>query len=518
VVLSAQAVRGALIFRMSAADGPRCCDSAAPLQVTDPTLCARLAATAGQLYASLAACVQDGGEQRELVETTLSGTACVWVGSGFAFSAVSALGAGRDGSQPTPVPQPADASSSSSSSPSKPTSGGGTGEGMPSVQAGAGADADAFAATLQQEQLLWLVPALLLQQHPAAVTTLQAAGVAPAWSFAAFAVALAVVGERAAGGPLSQQQLSVVLRLADAAANALVAAAGSSRQLQQPGVMAAVANLLVAAAGGRPVTAAGGPDVLLLPDADSVMAPPGDLHFNDASWLEAEGLRLACADLSQATAEALGVRSMRWQHQVGQQLTSSISCPSVDAAVAAAAAVLATSSTTTQPAAAAGADSHNLAAAGPAAAPASLLGRPAAEGPLLAVLMSILRWADQHCAAGTARIGRHSSSSSSSGGSLQLDLSFSVVLDERQHGTQSLLHPGLAKLQGGFVRGRGWALCHADCGSHNRTHMQAWPLLFAGAGALSRPGCVRRGARHQRPVQQPARAAAYSGQPCWQRD
>lgn len=49
----------------------------------------------------------------------------------------------------------------------------------------------------------------------------------------------------------------------------------------------------------------------MLPDAAGVMAPAGQLYFNDAAWLGSDGARLAHEGLSHAAAEALGVRSMR---------------------------------------------------------------------------------------------------------------------------------------------------------------------------------------------------------------
>jgi hypothetical protein len=166
----------------------------------------------------------------------------------------------------------------------------------------------------QEQQLLWVVPQELLLQHPAVADTLQAIGVRQQLGFAAYAIALAVLAERAAGQPLQQLQLELALSLADSAAHARLSGSSSIRQLQQPSALAAASALqaaTAAAVGSSSVSAAGGADVLLLPDAQGVMAPPGELYYNDAAWLEAEGLRLAHHGLSQATAEALGVRSMR---------------------------------------------------------------------------------------------------------------------------------------------------------------------------------------------------------------
>lgn len=68
---------------------------------------------------------------------------------------------------------------------------------------------------------------------------------------------------------------------------------------------------------------------MLLPDSDGVMAPANTLLLNDASWLDSGGLRLVHAGLPAATAEALGVRSMRYQHEVDTSLTVGLPCPSL---------------------------------------------------------------------------------------------------------------------------------------------------------------------------------------------
>ena len=52
-------------------------------------------------------------------------------------------------------------------------------------------------------------------------------------------------------------------------------------------------------------------EVVYLPDAACVLAPAGELFFNDASWLDAEGLRLAHPSIGEVEAETLGVQSMR---------------------------------------------------------------------------------------------------------------------------------------------------------------------------------------------------------------
>lgn len=48
-----------------------------------------------------------------------------------------------------------------------------------------------------------------------------------------------------------------------------------------------------------------------VPDIDQVMAPASRLYFNDASWLEAEGVRLVHPALPNSVAECLGAKSLR---------------------------------------------------------------------------------------------------------------------------------------------------------------------------------------------------------------
>jgi hypothetical protein len=144
----------------------------------------------------------------------------------------------------------------------------------------------------------------------------------------------------------------------------------------------------------------------------------------------------------------------RWQHQTNESVTNAIPCPSVDAAAAAAAAVITSSTQPQQGASTAHPVSATAAAAG-AQAPDSLLWQEPsapATGPALSALLSILKWADGLCGTRAAATGHHKRSSGGGDGigSQQLGpaLSFNVVLDERQHGTQSLLHSGLSRLQG----------------------------------------------------------------------
>lgn len=253
----------------------------------EPELQAKLAAAATALYRSLAPHTNDE-DQMQLLKTNLLSTPCLWVGSGFAFPAVSALQA------------PA-ASLRVTSSPSRVGSG--------SLGGGDDDSSSSLANQQQQSQLLFLVPRQV-QQDSNAAATLQALQVPQHWDLAAYAIALAVLGERSAGRALSEQELELALLLADAAAAAQMGA-GSTRLLQQDHVVAAANALKVAAAGPGGVMGTGGPDLLVVPDADCVMAAPSELYFNDAAWLGAEGLRLAHAGLRQDTAEALGVRSMR---------------------------------------------------------------------------------------------------------------------------------------------------------------------------------------------------------------
>jgi hypothetical protein len=153
--------------------------------------------------------------------------------------------------------------------------------------------------------------------------------------------------------------------------------------------------------------------------------------------------------------------SCRWQHQTNESVTNAIACPSLDAAATAAAAVISSSAQLQTDASTA----HPAPAVAPAAGaqvPDSLLWQEpsaAATGPALSALLSILKWSDGLCAtratgAGTGQYKRSSSGGIGSGGDgiagqlLGPALSFGVVLDERQHGTQSLLHSGLSRLQG----------------------------------------------------------------------
>jgi hypothetical protein len=72
---------------------------------------------------------------------------------------------------------------------------------------------------------------------------------------------------------------------------------------------------------------------------------------------------------------------------------------------------------------------------------------------VLTALLSILKWADGLAAANASTAGAGNRlKRTSTGGYERLPappaVSFNVVLDERQHGTQSLLHSGLSRHQG----------------------------------------------------------------------
>lgn len=267
-----------------------------PTQVDSPQLQAKLAAAASALYSSLAPHVQDD-DQLQLLRTNLLGSACMWVGTGFAFPAVTALQAPDAAAAPAAASSPSRLSSSAAAD-----------------SAAAGGAASDFAALLQQQGLLYLIPQQLQEQQdgPAVLTTLRALHVHRHWGFAAYAIALAVLGERSAGRALTEpSELDLALQLADAAAAAQSAGSNSLRQLQEDYIQVAANVLKIEAAGPAGVSGTGGPDLLVLPDAEGVLAAPSELYFNDAAWLGAEGLRLAHASLRQDTAEALGVRSMR---------------------------------------------------------------------------------------------------------------------------------------------------------------------------------------------------------------
>jgi hypothetical protein len=256
-------------------------------QVAEPHLQAKLGAAAQQLYTALAAHVDDD-DQMQLLKTNLLATPCLWVGSGFAFPAVTALQA----PEVTHINSPSRSGLGSAGSSSLDEE-----------------DSSSFSRQVQQQGLLYIIPEQLQGSGPV-LKTLHALQVPQHWDFAAYAIALAMLGERSATRALSEGKLDLALQLADAAA-AAQQGTGSARALQQDHVIVAANALKVAAAGPGGVVGIGGPDLLVVPDADGCLAAPSELYFNDAAWLGAEGLRLAHAGLRQDTAEALGVRSMR---------------------------------------------------------------------------------------------------------------------------------------------------------------------------------------------------------------
>ncbi|GLI60510.1 hypothetical protein VaNZ11_002673 [Volvox africanus] len=140
---------------------------------------------------------------------------------------------------------------------------------------------------------LWVVPEPLHQYG----RLLALMGVVDRFTAQHYASGLAALATAAGGAPLDDDSLAMALQLADCAADAL----GTH---------------------GRPM----GP--FFVPDASGVMTPSPELFFNDAEWLDARGVEMAHAALPQATAEALGVRSLRYAHEVEAQLTAALPCPS----------------------------------------------------------------------------------------------------------------------------------------------------------------------------------------------
>ncbi|KIY97788.1 hypothetical protein MNEG_10174, partial [Monoraphidium neglectum] len=164
---------------------------------------------------------------------------------------------------------------------------------------------------------------------------------------------------------------------------------------------------------------------VMLPDVACVMAPSGQLYFNDAAWLGSEGARLVHEGLSHAAAEALGVRSMRHMHETSRhQAAADLPCPSADAALAAAAETHA--ARCPDPSSSNGGQ-HDDAAA--------VIGSGGA-GAVYAFLCDLSELAD---VAGASRL--------------------EVVLDARQLAGRALLHPALGRYQGTRARaGRWWRL------------------------------------------------------------
>lgn len=53
-----------------------------------------------------------------------------------------------------------------------------------------------------------------------------------------------------------------------------------------------------------------------VPDSKSRMAPASTCFFNDAAWLDSGDLRMVYPSIDNGTAELLGCKSLRIQHQV----------------------------------------------------------------------------------------------------------------------------------------------------------------------------------------------------------
>jgi hypothetical protein len=118
-----------------------------------------------------------------------------------------------------------------------------------------------------------------------------------------------VLADRSAGRPLDDSDLGTALHLAECAAQAMHAGEATAGSPTPGGQRSAVASP-ERGRGGADRQLQGSCDVML-PDVACVMAPSGQLYFNDAAWLGSEGARLVHEGLSHAAAEALGVRSMR---------------------------------------------------------------------------------------------------------------------------------------------------------------------------------------------------------------
>eukprot|EP00798_Chlamydomonas_sp_ICE-L_P006706 gene6706-3376_t len=112
-----------------------------------------------------------------------------------------------------------------------------------------------------------------------------------------YAVGLRELSRLAPGQPLSEAQLAVALQFAE---------------------LAAEAQKQYGRSGAAP----------LVPDSDTYLMPADELFFNDADWLDMTGMRFVHPAMPHWTAESLGVRSLRYHHEVDTQLTHSLPCPS----------------------------------------------------------------------------------------------------------------------------------------------------------------------------------------------
>lgn len=59
-----------------------------------------------------------------------------------------------------------------------------------------------------------------------------------------------------------------------------------------------------------------------VPDSDRILAPASACFFNDAAWLDAGDLRMMHPQIDNSTAELLGCKSLRVQHQASPHRSS----------------------------------------------------------------------------------------------------------------------------------------------------------------------------------------------------
>lgn len=140
------------------------------------------------------------------------------------------------------------------------------------------------------------------------------------YTFQGYATALHKLAEQYGTNPLPDDSLALALQLCFSAAATITPPSNHLHQSQHPSSSIAPHH---AGKSSHPHPQGGSSHVhhhhaahgvneeLMLPDAQGVMAPAGQLYFNDASWLDAGGLRLVHEGLPQSVTEVLGVRSMR---------------------------------------------------------------------------------------------------------------------------------------------------------------------------------------------------------------
>jgi hypothetical protein len=480
------------------------------LQVSDPALAANLEAAAAAIYALLQPALSDPA-RADAVLHGLATSAAVWVGCGFVEGRRCALSAPDGVAQRLPAaaqPEQAAQPSRDEEAQAVDASEGGRRSSDDSTSGSGAADAGEWEEADSSDlwPLLCFVPAQLAQVHAEVLT---AAGVAPSFGVAAYAAGLRQLAAQAGQGQLGGSDLRLALRLvklaeAAAAAAALQVTAGRwvasccmcmqlwrwpDQPCPLPGACAAAASMVLASCPPPPprslqATPSSHGDLdAWLPDESGVMVPAAQLHYNDASWLldaqrqegTAAGLRLVHPEVSSAAAELLGARSVRWVPSVDRtprlapwpalaaaicvwevvhalpgacMLPAWVCCTAVLAVTTAAPLCLGLCRrqhessgqvTSALPCAAPRAlrfaltqqgllppfepPSTDAAAAATNAAAAAR--RSIADRALLTVMLDVLEVAD---AAGSEQA--------------------SIILDCRQHGTQSLLHAGLAQTQG----------------------------------------------------------------------